>query len=102
MSDPPQGGLPEQPSVVPAVPVSVEEPRPDDGAAESDGTCALLTNDQVRCWGEDDYGQLGNGPANDGSSSDLPVPVQNVTDTVQGTVDGVTQPVEDATGLPLP
>ena len=45
-------------------------------SAESDGVCALLTNNQIRCWGEDDYGQLGNGaPAED---SDLPVTVKGV------------------------
>jgi hypothetical protein len=48
-------------------------------SAESDGACALLTTDQVRCWGEDDYGQLGNGGGS--ADSDLPVVVRNVADT---------------------
>jgi alpha-tubulin suppressor-like RCC1 family protein len=43
---------------------------------ESDGTCAILTNRQVRCWGEDDYGQLGNGLPE--SNSNLPVAVKGV------------------------
>jgi alpha-tubulin suppressor-like RCC1 family protein len=43
---------------------------------ESDGACAVLTNHQVRCWGEDDYGQLGNGLPEE--NSNLPVTVKGV------------------------
>jgi alpha-tubulin suppressor-like RCC1 family protein len=50
-------------------------------SAESDGVCALLTTDQVRCWGDNDYGQLGNGETGDASDSDLPVRVKNVAGT---------------------
>ena len=54
-------------------------------SAEHDSTCALLTNGQVRCWGGDDYGQLGNGaPAAD---SNLPVSVKNVSGT--GAITGI-------------
>jgi alpha-tubulin suppressor-like RCC1 family protein len=45
-------------------------------SAESDGACALLANRQLRCWGEDDYGQLGNGLPE--AASDLPVVVKGV------------------------
>ena len=44
--------------------------------AESDGGCALLSNRQIRCWGEDDYGQLGNGAPL--AQSELPVAVKGV------------------------
>jgi alpha-tubulin suppressor-like RCC1 family protein len=44
--------------------------------AESEGGCALLTSRQVRCWGEDDYGQLGNGLPKEHST--LPVAVKGV------------------------
>ena len=33
-------------------------------------TCALLSSDRIDCWGEDHYGQLGNG---DETGSDVPV-----------------------------
>ena len=48
MSDPQQGGgMPDQPSVVPAVPVSVEEPRSDDGA-QSDGAAGDASGAEAR------------------------------------------------------
>ena len=49
-------------------------------------SCALLTNGQVRCWGSDSIGQLGNGP---GGSSPTPVPVLNTAGT--GPLTGVVQ-----------
>jgi alpha-tubulin suppressor-like RCC1 family protein len=48
-------------------------------SAESDGACAVLSNHQVRCWGEDDYGQLGNGLPH--TNSALPVRVRGVGGT---------------------
>jgi alpha-tubulin suppressor-like RCC1 family protein len=48
-------------------------------SAENYGMCALLTNDQVRCWGDNDYGQLGNGHDGDTFDSDLPVVVKAVS-----------------------
>jgi alpha-tubulin suppressor-like RCC1 family protein len=46
-------------------------------SAEHNGTCALLGNGQVRCWGDDSSGQLGNGlPLADSS---LPVRVKAVS-----------------------
>jgi alpha-tubulin suppressor-like RCC1 family protein len=50
-------------------------------------TCAVLTNHQVRCWGWDEYGQLGDGTA--GGSSNRPVRVVGVNGT--GSLTGVTQ-----------
>jgi alpha-tubulin suppressor-like RCC1 family protein len=58
-------------------------------SAESDGTCALLSNHQLRCWGDNDYGQLGNGQNGDAHDSDLPVTVKNVAGT--GPLTNVTQ-----------
>src|SRR5262245_60825211 len=50
-------------------------------------SCALLVNQEVRCWGADGNGQLGEGDL--GGESDLPVVVRNVADT--GPLTGVTQ-----------
>jgi alpha-tubulin suppressor-like RCC1 family protein len=43
-------------------------------------SCALLTNDQVRCWGENDYDEVGNG-IESGPNVPLPVAVRNRLDT---------------------
>jgi alpha-tubulin suppressor-like RCC1 family protein len=43
-------------------------------AAGDTHTCALLNTGDISCWGNDDYGQLGNGP--DGS---LTVPSEAIT-----------------------
>ncbi len=53
--------------------------------AEETGACALLTNDRVRCWGEDDYGQLGNGAPL--ANANLPVTVKGLGST--GVLTGV-------------
>jgi len=45
-------------------------------SAEPYGACALLVNDEVRCWGENDYGQLGND--NTPTNSALPVAVHGL------------------------
>ena len=45
-------------------------------AAEDDGMCALLANRKVVCWGDDDYGQLGNGDPK--ADSNLPVFVKGL------------------------
>ncbi len=55
--------------------------------AESDGACALLSNREVRCWGDDDYGQLGNG--NPLTDSNKPVVVKGTGGT--GRLGNVTQ-----------
>ena len=49
-------------------------------------TCALLSNHQVRCWGYNSYGQLGNGSDDD---SHRPVGVRNAAGT--GPLTGVAQ-----------
>lgn len=46
-------------------------------AAGSSHACALLSDGTVRCWGRNDFGQLGTGTAAD---STTPVPVANVSD----------------------
>ncbi|MDP5238812.1 hypothetical protein Q9Q94_04690 [Uliginosibacterium sp. 31-16] len=45
-------------------------------------SCALLTDGTVKCWGSDDFGQLGDGSANDGSNSFQPVTVSGLSNVV--------------------
>jgi alpha-tubulin suppressor-like RCC1 family protein len=51
-------------------------------------TCALLSNGQVRCWGENDYGQLGN---NDTSGDDKPLPQAVRSISGPGNLTNITQ-----------
>jgi alpha-tubulin suppressor-like RCC1 family protein len=44
-------------------------------------TCAIQTNGQAYCWGEDDMGNLGNGDATT-SQQRAPVTVSNLTDAI--------------------
>ena len=48
-------------------------------SAGEDHTCAVLASGAVRCWGDNDRGQLGNGGGADRSS---PVTVSNLNDAV--------------------
>lgn len=48
-------------------------------------TCALVTG-QVRCWGDNDYGELGNGPT---TRSPVPVQVQSLSSSVTAIAVGV-------------
>jgi alpha-tubulin suppressor-like RCC1 family protein len=43
-------------------------------------TCALLSNHSVKCWGENNDGELGNGKKTDSST---PVPVSAITNAIQ-------------------
>ncbi len=50
-------------------------------ALGSDHHCALIADGTVRCWGENDVGQLGNGTQ--GSAATIPVEVMTVIDAEQ-------------------
>lgn len=45
-------------------------------------TCALLSDGTVRCWGSNDYGQLGRGPI-DAEVDNAPAPVANLSKVTQ-------------------
>ena len=51
-------------------------------------TCALRRTGSITCWGWNEYGELGNGQAGEGSSSNVPVEVQNMTDATAITAGG--------------
>lgn len=54
-------------------------------ASGSDATCALMTDTTVKCWGQNNYGQLGNGT---NILSSVPVPVSNLSGAIEvGTSD---------------
>lgn len=46
------------------------------------GTCALLADNTVWCWGDQQYGKLGNGSSGWGNQS-TPVQVNSITDAIQ-------------------
>lgn len=45
-------------------------------------TCASRSDGVTACWGADEYGQLGDGPANNGSGSSAPVVVLGAIDAL--------------------
>jgi alpha-tubulin suppressor-like RCC1 family protein len=51
-------------------------------------SCALLTTGQVRCWGDHDMGQIGDGPPDSANHAE-PVAVRNASDTAN--LSGVTR-----------
>jgi alpha-tubulin suppressor-like RCC1 family protein len=46
-------------------------------------TCAVLSGGHVDCWGDDEYGQLGDGTSGGLSDSDTPVEVLGISDAAQ-------------------
>jgi hypothetical protein len=52
-------------------------------AADSSGTCALLATGALRCWGEGDVGELGNGTVAD-SLVPVAVSIAGVTAVTHG------------------
>lgn len=47
-------------------------------------SCALLATGQVKCWGDNEYGELGNGTTYlEESNSSIPVPVSGITNAVE-------------------
>jgi alpha-tubulin suppressor-like RCC1 family protein len=58
-----------------------------------DGFCAVLSSGGVDCWGDNQFGELGNGTVDgpdgeDGYDYDTPQPVTGITDAVSVTVGG--------------
>ena len=52
-------------------------------------TCALRQTGTITCWGDNRYGQLGNGQAGYDADSSVPVEVQGITDATQITAGSV-------------
>jgi len=45
-------------------------------------SCALLEDGSVRCWGQDIYGQLGDGDSNDNGNSNVPIAITSLGTSV--------------------
>jgi alpha-tubulin suppressor-like RCC1 family protein len=66
---------------------------------DGSGFCALLTSGAVDCWGYSADGELGDGQINiTGVSQSSPVPVQVVSTSGTGTLNGVVSLASDTTG----
>ncbi len=63
-------------------------------ASDGAGYCAVLTAGGVDCWGDNTYGQVGNGTS--GGLTDLPAPVEGPGGT--GTLGGVASVASDKAG----
>ncbi|MGB2090211.1 MAG: ELWxxDGT repeat protein, partial [Candidatus Poseidoniaceae archaeon] len=53
-------------------------------------SCAILDNGDIKCWGGDGYGQLGDGGSNSDQSSPVSVSGSNTWDSSTGLIIGVT------------
>ena len=51
--------------------------------AGNEHTCALRQTGTITCWGNNEYGQLGNGQSGYGKDSSVPVEVTGITDATQ-------------------
>ena len=60
--------------------------------------CAVKSDGTVKCWGKDDYGQLGNGGDNTDAAQSTPVDVTGVSDVVQVSCTGNTAAVLSSDG----
>jgi alpha-tubulin suppressor-like RCC1 family protein len=85
------GQLGDGAAVTTGVPVTVGSPSPLTNVAQlaagSGHTCALLSGGGVRCWGDNQYGQLGNGTT--GTDSLTPVTVLSSDGTTLGSVTAI-------------
>ena len=63
-------------------------------SAGFDHTCAILDNDDMKCWGRDNQGQLGDG----GTKTDQPVPVLVSGSNTWDSSTGLSSPMTDITG----
>ena len=79
-------GVPSEPCST--TPVAVDLSGATALAGGDGGSCALLTGGTVDCWGENDYGLLGNGTFSSSSGSATPVAVSDITDATAITATG--------------
>src|SRR5688572_13807048 len=51
-------------------------------AADGSHSCQVRGDGMIRCWGQNDFGQLGNGSSGQGQFSAGPVTVSNISDAL--------------------